>query len=656
MCKAKWIWYRSDFEIYHNMMLHNRRVDMGVEFPTKWHLCRPECAVKFRSSFTADEDFTLKIVSHGRGMVELTGDKFMRARPNEEFNVPKGKYNIFVEIYDYLGFPSIFCDSKYLKTDENWTGDRCDDIHLPVDCEPEYCSESDDPTVFPFSYRKITPVSQKSLDDGGVLYDFGDEMFGPVTIIGDKADDTIHYNYGESVEEALDDKYSIIHDTVSLTNGRYAVQPSAFRYIYVKSYGGANLSLDAQFEYLPIEDKASFECDDESVGKIWDMCSKTFHLNSREFYLDGIKRDRWVWSGDAYQSFMINRCLYDDPAIIKRTIKALLGRPPILQHINTINDYSAYLIISVWEYYFASGDKAFVQSIWEYLKELFDFIETRLIDGYVVEHEVDWVFIDWSDIDKTGAVCAEQILLWHVYNIIAKLSELCGEDGSALTEKAASFRERIINDYYDESRCAFIDSFESGKNHISRHANIFAILYDFVDDETARKIAHHVLYNDEITQITTPYFKLYELMAIGKLGDVEYVQKYIDSYWGGMAALGASTVWEEFNPQQNGAEHYSMYGVKYAKSLCHAWGSGPIYLLCRYVLGVYPTSVGGKSFTVAPNVGKYGKIHAKTPIGGGIVSVDYENGVMNVCASVSGGTLEYNGKKVSLLPNVTVTL
>ena len=52
----------------------------------------------------------------------------------------------------------------------------------------------------------------------------------------------------------------------------------------------------------------------------------------------------------------------------------------------------------------------------------------------------------------------------------------------------------------------------------------------------------------------------------------------------------------------------------------------------------------------------YGKIHAKTPIGGGIVSVDYENGVMNVCASVSGGTLEYNGKKVSLEPNVTVTL
>lgn len=41
MNKAKWIWYKSDFEIYHNMMLHNRRVDMGVEYPTKWHLDRP---------------------------------------------------------------------------------------------------------------------------------------------------------------------------------------------------------------------------------------------------------------------------------------------------------------------------------------------------------------------------------------------------------------------------------------------------------------------------------------------------------------------------------------------------------------------------------------------------------------------------------------
>lgn len=656
MGNAKWIWYRSDFEIYHNMLLHNRRVDMGVEFPTKWHLCRPECAVKFRSSFTAEEDFTVKIISHGRGMVELSGDKFMRARPNEEFAVPKGKYNIYVEIYDLICFPSIFCNSKYLITDESWTADRCDDIHLPVDCEPAYYSEDDDPTVFPFSYCDIAPVSKKSLDDGGVLYDFGDEMFGPVKIISDKADDTVLYSFGESAQEALDDKYSIIHDTVQLIDGSYDIQSFAFRYIKLKSLNGANLSIKAQLEYLPIDDKASFECDDESVNAIWNMCSKTFHLNSREFYLDGIKRDRWVWSGDAYQSFMINRCLYDEPAIIKRTIKALLGRPPILQHINTINDYSAFLIISVWEYYFASGDKAFVQSIWDYLKELFNFIEARLADGYVVEHEVDWVFIDWSDIDKTGAVCAEQILLWHVYTIMAKLAVLCGEDGSALTEKAAAFRERIIIDYYDDSRSAFIDSFESGKNHISRHANIFAILYDFVDDETARKIAQNVLYNDEITQITTPYFKLYELMAIGKLGDVGYLQEYIDSYWGGMAALGASTVWEEFNPNQSGTEHYSMYGVKYAKSLCHAWGSGPIYLLCRYVLGVYSTSIGGKTFIVSPSVGKYTKIHAKTPIGGGIVTVDYENGVMRVCSTVGGGTLCYNGEEIPLEPNVTVTL
>lgn len=656
MNKAKWIWYRSDFEIYHNMILHNRRVDMGVEYPTKWHLCRPECAVKFRSQFTADEDFTAKIVSHGRGMIELTGDKFIRARPNEEFNIPKGNYNIFVEIYDYLGFPSIYSDSKYLKTDESWTADRCDDIHLPVDCKPEYFNENDDPTVFPFSYRKIAPISQKPLDDGGILYDFGDEMFGPVVIASDITDDTVQYNFGESVEEALDDVNSIIHDTVKLENGSYTVTPSAFRYIKIKSHCGCNITLDAKLEYLPLEDKSSFECDDEMINKIWNMCSKTFHLNSREFYLDGIKRDRWVWSGDAYQSFMINRCLYNDPAIIKRTIKALLGRPPILQHINTINDYSAYLIISVWEYYFASGDKAFVQSIWDYLKELYNFIEARLIDGYVVEHEVDWVFIDWADIDKTGAVCAEQILLWHVYNIMAKLSELCGEDGSALAEKAVAFRERIINDYYDESRCAFIDSFESGKKHISRHANIFAILYDFVDNATALKIAQNVLYNDEIAPITTPFFKLFELMALGKLGDVEYVQKYIDSYWGDMVTLGASTVWEEFNPKQSGTEHYSMYGVKYAKSLCHAWGSGPIYLLIRFVIGLYPTDIGSKTFNISPNFGKYQKIHAKAPIGDGIVTIDYENGKLNVTSTASGGTLEFKGEKIPLLPGKTVTL
>lgn len=655
MSNAKWIWYRGDFEIYHNMMLHNRHKDYGFDYPSKWHVCRPECTVKFRKTFDADSQTVFTVVTNSHGMVEIGGDKHLRAKPNTQITLEKGHYSIFVHVYDYEGFPSIFIDSEYLKTDESWLADHCDDIRIPVDCEPEFTKATDNPTVFPFSRTDLQPL-EVTEQQGGMLYDFGNEFFGPVVIESEKADDTITFCCGESREEALDYEFSIAHDTLTAQNGKLDIGKFAFRYIFVKSASGAKLSVKAQNEYLDIPDKADFECDDELVKKIWDVCSYTFHLNSREFYLDGIKRDHWVWSGDAYQSYMINRYLYDDPAIIKRTIKALLGRPPIIQHVNTINDYSAYLIIAVWEYYFATGDKKFVCDIWDTLYDLYNFIERRLINGYVVEYEEDWVFIDWSEIDKKGAVCTEQILLWQVYNSMANLNEVIGNSGDELREKAADLKKRIINDYYDESRCAFIDSFESGKNHISRHANIFAILYDFVDKDTAEKIAENVLFNDEITQITTPYFKLYELMALSKLGKIEQVQQYIDSYWGGMIKLGAQTIWEEFNPGQTGLQHYEMYGGKYTKSLCHAWGSGPIYLLGRYVLGVYPTSVGGKTFNVEPNPGKYKSFKAHTPINGGTVSVEYSDGKLTVTSTVPGGTLIFGGKQYEIIAGETLNV
>ena len=323
------------------------------------------------------------------------------------------------------------------------------------------------------------------------------------------------------------------------------------------------------------------------------MCARTFHLNSREVYLDGIKRDRWCWSGDAYQSFMVNRYLYFEPSIIRRTIRALLGKRPYEQHINTINDYSAYLIISVWEYYYATGDVDFVNSIADDLYALYQFIVSRLNSetGYVEARAGDWIFIDWANIDKEGPISAEQILLWQVYRTMEKLSEVsyipCGD----YKERAERLKSSIMRDYWDDERSGFIDSFTSGKKHMTRHSGILAIMYDFVDKDKQNRIYENVLKGNIAEPITTPYFKFFELMALGKMGDIVGIQDYIDSYWGSMIELGATTVWEQFDPCKNGTEHLEMYGEKYGCSLCHAWGAGPIALLGSYCVGVKPTDI-----------------------------------------------------------------
>ena len=419
---------------------------------------------------------------------------------------------------------------------------------------------------------------------------------------------------------------------------------------------GAEPKLCAEYEYLPLTDKAKFSCDSKTVKKIWDMCVYTFHLNSREAYLDGIKRDRWVWAGDAYQSFLINRCLYDDKSIIRRTIISLLGYPPYTQHINGINDYSMLLILSVYEYYITSLDAAFIKNIWSKVKALYQFIVSRLrSDGYMIKLPDDWVFIDWADFDKTGAFCPEQILLWQVYRAMAQLC-LVMEEADVYTACAEQLRQNIMRDYWREEKGAFVDSFESGKEHISRHANIFAVIYGFAEAEKADMIAKNVLYNDKIAPITTPYFKLYELIAFCKLGDIERAQTYIEDYWGGMLSLGATTAWEAFDSTQQGEKHLEMYGGKFEKSLCHAWGSGPIYLLMRYVAGVQITEPGGRRFEVSPNRGKYQYFCATVPMRDGEVTVEYKNGCYKICATVDGGTAIVGNKRCKLIANEAVEL
>ncbi len=652
MAQAKWIWYFGDFEIYHHMLLSCRRQEFGCDYPCCWHVSRPELNVRFYKTFIAEKEFELTVTSHSKGMVRLAG----KLRPvNQPILCPPGEHTVSVELYDIEKFPACFIDSECLVTDESWAAEAFDRSPAPVGCEPVFSSPADDPAVFPFSYREIAPVSVEEARDG-ILYDFGKETFAALEFPDLRAV-PLFISYGESREEALDAERAILWERID-SAGKHICPPRAFRYLWLHGENVARIRFRAYYEYLEIEDRAAFSCDRPKIADIWDVCAYTFHLNTREFFLDGIKRDRWVWSGDAYQSFMIARYLYNDPSVTERTIVALFGKPPYRTHINTINDYSAYLILSVWDHYFATGNRTFLEAVYPKVQTLFAFIAGRLDErGYVVKRTEDWIFIDWGELDKDGPHCAEQILLWQVYNTMAKIAQTMGaphEEVKRFLLAAATLKFRILDDFWDAEKGAFIDSFVSGKRFVSRQTNVFAILYDFVDGETKQSVIDHGLLDPALPAITTPYFKLYELLALCKIGKLTDAQSYVESYWGGMLNAGATSVWEAFDPARSGAEHYAMYGSPYGKSLCHAWGSGPILLLCRYCAGVAPASVGTKTFDVRPNPGLYRRFSATVPIRDGFVEVTYEAPELKVRSTVSGGTLYLNGRHVPLPVNETV--
>ena len=141
-------------------------------------------------------------------------------------------------------------------------------------------------------------------------------------------------------------------------------------------------------------------------------------------------------------------------------------------------------------------------------------------------------------------------------------------------------------------------------------------------------------------------------MALCKMGRLETAQKMLKSYWGGMLSLGATSIWEAYDPGEQGTEHYAMYGSDYGKSLCHAWGAGPICFLGRYCAGVRPTSFGSETFTVAPDPGPYETFTAKVPMRGGVVEVRYDRGRVSVSTTLTGGTLVFGGQEKPIIPGV----
>lgn len=712
---AKWIWQFGEMECYHNMLIHGRRWEYDSPEPPMWRIYKPEPMVRFKTTaMTPGGSVRLRVC--GEYIVNLIRDDAAENREIrsgncgefQEIDILPGKTKILVTVYNRETFPSIYMEGV-IETGEDWLADNRDMCYARVGSSPLFQDGDRSPETFPFCYSKL-PYVKKEHCNGGVLFDFGKETFARLRVSMIE-DEKILVSLGESREEALDAKWSMIRFTLSdcrkqsagdglerrprklwnmeqepaFQDGAVCLPAYAFRYLYVSD---AHAEAEAEYEYLPLENRASFSCDEELVNRIWDMAALTVHLNSREFFLDGIKRDRWVWAGDAWQTLFVNHYLFFDQEVEKRTLTALGGKKPFTMHINAIMDYTFFWIMSLWEYYVTYGDTDYLGQIYPQLEEVMRFcMGRRSADGFMRQNPGDWIFIDWADMDKTGALFGEQVLFARAMECYGEILEvLAGTEycslpeeipafsGEELHRKAAEYREevghlrkKIMDLFYDGEKKAFIDSYESGKRNVTRHNNLLAYLYLPMPAERKTEIYQNVILNEEVAPITTPYFKFFENQVHCEEGNSTLLEESLRNYYGSMLATGATTLYEQFDPEKQGTEHYEMYGKPFGKSLCHAWSASPVYLLGRYRLGVKNTGIAYDSFEVQPNPGDFREFSGTVPLPHGEVRVKWKQGIpwkkgipdgenhIQVTATVQGGTLVWEGKRYELPVGETVT-
>ena len=216
--------------------------------------------------------------------------------------------------------------------------------------------------------------------------------------------------------------------------------------------------------------------------------------------------------------------------------------------------------------------------------------------------------------------------------------------------------KKLFAIYWNDQKQALVHSRLEGKQteNVTRYANMFSIFFDYFTPEQKNAVKKSVLLNSNIQKITTPYMRFYELEALCAMGEQDYVLNEIKDYWGGMLKLGATSFWEEYNPAKKGAEHYAMYGRAFGKSLCHAWGASPVYLLGKYYLGVKPTGPGYSTYLVEPDLGGLEWMQGKVPTPDGEIELHVSKTQIKIKGATGEGKIKLKSKIVPSVNNASV--
>ena len=663
--EARWIWYPGDYGIWWGNEIQSQRLQWGGRLTPFWPLYEPHSRVLFRRAvhLTADEPLEIGADGHATVCWHSPSGYHEGSAILGKFTLPKDATAIEIKIQNNDRPPSVWVKGPHLVSDSEWkvgwttTWDTDDD--LPADSSARFTDPLTPPGLTRLPVERKNPVWSRETHGNGLLADFGEETYGYLRFKDIRGKGAVRVIYAESESEALavdlaNTKPGALDgwEMLMLEEGAEMRRDIAhgFRFVHVIPVDGevsvGALAMDRETKGLPV--RGSFRCSDAELNEIWDVSVRTLELTCREVFIEGIKRDHWVWSGDAVQSFLMNYYVFGDYDGCRDTLWTLRGKDPVKCHLNRIMDYTFYWFDAVEKYRLYSGDPYIARQVYPRMKTLLEFALGRLdAAGRPVDRPGDWMFIDWAPepLHNTGGVTAfEQMLLVRALEATAALAKEVGaaDDANAYLARAKKLRDEIVPRYWSEEKGGLLHLMKADGSldeQLTRYPNMFGLFYGYFDEAKRARVVKDVLLNDNVLKIQTPYMRFYELESLCSLGMQETVTKEIKSYWGGMLKLGATSFWELYNPSEKGVAHYAMYGRRYGKSLCHAWGASPTYLLGKYYLGVTPTQPGFAAYEVKPNLGGLEWIEGDVPAPFGRIHVKFDKKSVSVLSDGGKGVL-----------------
>jgi hypothetical protein len=166
MNNPKWIWHPGSLELYHGMLLHNRRTTTrhkdgktkSVYYYPMWRIDAPIHNAILKKTAKIDKEETIEFFSNIDTCAIIVDH--MAYNRGSKITLAPGEHTVVLQGYKTNGFPAFYCKGDTFATDRDWIVAEGDKKGRHAGCSDLYTHENDDVEKFKFSYKKMYPVSR----------------------------------------------------------------------------------------------------------------------------------------------------------------------------------------------------------------------------------------------------------------------------------------------------------------------------------------------------------------------------------------------------------------------------------------------------------------------------------------------------------------
>ncbi len=397
----------------------------------------------------------------------------------------------------------------------------------------------------------------------------------------------------------------------------------------------------------PFEERGRFASNDQTLNGVFTICRNTLKLCSVEALMDTPQREQAQWLGDvAAVTAPAILAAFGDTAITGKFLRqAAANRQPtgLIANISNvvsaswsgdIPDYSLWWIRFLHEYYQFTGDGRYLHECHDAVTSIMRLHMTALDERGLIADMPGWVFIDWADTDRRGAVAAYNALFAGACDAAAALARV--KTDAALADHYAAMARRVRacfeQVFLDPERGVIVDCVEDDErsDQISEHANAAAIAFDCVRPDTADRIIREVFEARSISATETqPFFTVVVLDALRRRGRMDLALQLIRDRWGRrMLDRGYTSCSEEW--YTNGSWRRGEW-TGFMRTLSHAWSACPAQFLIQRLTGGQILEPGCRRVRLSPYRADFAySVIWPTPRGG--IDVEWDGEQLNTKA------------------------